>query len=362
MSEDRNEPASNTPPPLVPPPVRAPETRPNETHPDETDAGENTSVDYDRNSDATVDEPDSARTTNDSADNTPEADTIPESDDSRFAPDASRSTGSVPATDSAGERDAANFDDERPVAAQTVVAREPIAPPVVATERVAPPVVARDTAAQPTAVIQREEPTRSQPTVPAAQQPERIFVPPAPVEPKRKGNRGIGSLIAVVSVVIFGILYALVATIIIAVAAPGQNLLTTLTRFLTDPVFYVPGILFVVGFVVVVLLVNRAAWWAFVLGSLIVGAIVYFGTIGVQLLTENVFAMTPSAAAAAFAAYAVNPFVIAAALVARETSMWIGAAISSRGRRMKARNLTAREEFDKATAAHRAEYDRSYAA
>ena len=349
MSEDRNEPASNTPPPLVPPPVRTAENRPNETDANETDASENTSVDYDRDSEVTVDEPGSARTTNDSADNTPE------SDDSRFAPDASRSTGSVPAADSTGERDAANSNDERPAAAQAVVAREPVAPPVIANE----------TAAQPTAVIQRDEPTRAQPTVPtvpAAQQPERIFVPPAPVEPKRKGNRGIGSLIAVVSVVIFGILYALVATIIVAIAAPQQNVLETVLRFLTDPVFYVPGILFVVGFVLVVLLVNRAAWWAFVLGSLIVGAIVYFGTIGVQLLTENVFAMTPSAAAAAFAAFAVNPFVIAAALVARETSMWIGAAISSRGRRMKSRNLTAREEFDKATAAHRAEYDRSYAA
>ncbi|MET3767542.1 hypothetical protein ABIB15_000204 [Marisediminicola sp. UYEF4] len=346
MSEDRNEPASNTPPPLVPPPVRAPETRS-----DETVSGEKTSVDAERDSGLSVDEPVSARADNNSAEQTP----VVSSDDSRFAPDASRNTGSVPAA--TGERDVTNdvrnSDTERTVAA----------PPVVASETAAQPVA--HTAAQPTAVVQRDEPTRVQPTVPtvpAAQQPERIFVPPAPVAPKRKGNRGIGSLIAVVSVVIFGILYALVATIIVAIAAPGQNLLTTLTRFLTDPVFYVPGILFVVGFVLVVLLVNRAAWWAFVLGSLIVGAIVYFGTIGVQLLTENVVAMTPSAAAAAFAAYAVNPFVIAAALVARETSMWIGAAISSRGRRMKERNLTARDEYDKATAAHRAEYDRSYAA
>lgn len=342
MSEDRNEPESNTPPPLVPPPVRAPDTRS-----DETVSGEKTSVDAEPGSGPRVDEPVSARADNNSAEQTP----VVSSDDSRFAPDASRTTGSVPAA--TGERDVTNSDTERTVAA----------PPVVASETAAQP--AAHTAAQPTAVVQHEEPTRVQPTVPtvpAAQQPERIFVPPAPVAPKRKGNRGIGSLIAVVSVVIFGILYALVATIIVAVAAPGQNLLTTLTRFLVDPVFYVPGILFVVGFVLVVLLVNRAAWWAFVLGSLIVGAIVYFGTIGVQLLTENVVAMTPSAAAAAFAAYAINPFVIAAALVARETSMWLGAAISSRGRRMKERNLTARDEYDKATAAHRAEYDRSYAA
>ena len=347
MSEDRNEPASNTPPPLVPPPVRAPETR-------STDAvaSENTSSDAARDSGVKADESVSAHASNDSAEQPRET----ASDDSRFAPDASRSTGAVPvAHDTTSERDTAHSDNANADAAHADTDRRADAQPV--TER-------EDTT-QSTAVLQRDEPTRVQPTVPtvpAQQQPERIFVPPAPVAPKRKGNRGIGSLIAVVSVVIFSILYALVATIIVAVAAPGQNLITTLTRFLVDPVFYVPSILFVVGFVLVVLLVNRAAWWAFVLGSLIVGAIVYFGTIGVQLLTDNAFAMTPTEAMAAFAAYAINPFVIAAALVARETSMWIGAAISSRGRRMKARNLVAREEFDKATAAHRAEYDRSYAA
>ncbi|MCY7326745.1 MAG: hypothetical protein LH605_11540, partial [Microbacteriaceae bacterium] len=279
----------------------------------------------------------------------------------------------------AGQSDADQSDAERTVPAQTVDAQRADAQRigaqrVEAREEAQPgaahPTDAQETeaqqaAAQQTAVIQRDEPTRSQPTVPtvpAAPQPERIFVPPAPVARKRKGNRGIGSLIAVVSVVIFGIFYALVATVIVAIAAPQQNVLETVLRFLVDPVFYVPGILFVVGFVIVVLLVNRAAWWAFVFGSLIVGGIVYFGTIGAQLLIENVFAMSPSAAAATFAALAINPFVIAAGLIARETSMWIGAAISSRGRRMKARNLAAREEFEKATAAHRAEYDRSYAA
>jgi hypothetical protein len=269
------------------------------------------------------------------------------------------------AHDTTSERDTAHAGNANADAAKADTAHDDTAHSDTDRRADAQPVAARETTAQPTAVLPRDEPTRQQPTVPsvpAQQQPERIFVPPAPVAPKRKGNRGIGSLIAVVSVVIFSILYALVATIIVAVAAPGQNLITTLTRFLVDPVFYVPSILFVVGFVLVVLLVNRAAWWAFVLGSLIVGAIVYFGTIGVQLLTDNAFAMTPTEAMAAFAAYAINPFVIAAALVARETSMWIGAAISSRGRRMKARNLVAREEFDKATAAHRAEYDRSYAA
>ncbi|MCY7413090.1 MAG: hypothetical protein LH471_08685, partial [Salinibacterium sp.] len=88
MSDENNDRPANTPPPLVPPPVRVPATRANET-----DANQNTSVDAERDSELTVEEPVSARVTNDSADHTP----VAASDDSRFAPDASRSTGSEPA-------------------------------------------------------------------------------------------------------------------------------------------------------------------------------------------------------------------------------------------------------------------------
>ena len=193
----------------------------------------------------------------------------------------------------------------------------------------------------------------------AYQQPQRVFVPPLPVAPKKRGNRGIGSLIAVLSVIVFAAVYAIVSGIIIAVRAPGAAFEVSL-RFLTDPVFYVPAIFFVAGFVIVVLLVNRSGWWAHVIGSLLVAAVVYFGTIGFQLVADGGFGLTASEANARFLAYAANPFVIAAALVARETALWIGAIISSRGRRMKTRNATARADFERATAEHRAEYERAY--
>lgn len=195
--------------------------------------------------------------------------------------------------------------------------------------------------------------------VPTAPQPQRTFQPP-PTEPKKKGNRGVGSLIALLSVILFAVLYALVAALIINSRAP-QELGQIFTSFATSPVFYVPAILFVVGFLLVVLLANRANWWAYVLGSLLVGAVVYFGTIGVGLLTENVVTMTPAEATSRFADYAVDPFIIAAALIAREVSLWTGSAIASRGRRIKARNVSAREEYERASAAHREQYERGFA-
>ena len=183
---------------------------------------------------------------------------------------------------------------------------------------------------------------------------QRAFTPP-PVAPKKKGNRVFGALIALVSSVVFLIVFAIVAAIVIAVGAPGQSVVGNLTAFLTSPVFYVPAIFFAAGFVLVVLLANRANWWAYIIGSLFVAAVVYFGTIGVGLLIGNVVVMTPAEAAAEFARSASNPFVIAGALVAREVAMWSGAAIAARGRRMKARNRTAREEYERAAAEHRAE-------
>ena len=189
---------------------------------------------------------------------------------------------------------------------------------------------------------------------------QRAFTPP-PVAPKKKGNRVFGALIALVSSVVFLIVFAIVAAIVISVGAPGQSVVGNLTAFLTSPVFYVPAIFFAAGFVLVVLLANRANWWAYIIGSLFVAAVVYFGTIGVGLLINNVVVMTPAEATAEFARSASNPFVIAGALVAREVAMWSGAAIAARGRRMKARNRSAREEYERAAAEHRAEYERGFA-
>lgn len=206
----------------------------------------------------------------------------------------------------------------------------------------------RDAAYAPTA--QTAQPTHY---------PQHNFGPP-PVPPRKKSNRGVGALIAILSVILFAVVYAVIAAVIIGFRTP-QGLGNTFMTFAANPVFYVPAIIFVIAFVLVVLLANRASWWAYVLGSLLVGALVYFGTIGVALLSVNVLTLTPSEALTRFTNYAADPFIITAGLVAREVSLWTGAAIAARGRRMKAKNAVAREEYDRAAAEHRAEYERASA-
>lgn len=175
----------------------------------------------------------------------------------------------------------------------------------------------------------------------------------APLAPKKRGNRGIGSLIAVISTVIFGVLYAVGISIIGAVQGRAFQL-----DYLTTSLYIVPVAFFLVGFVLLVLVVNRANWWAFILGSLFVGAFVYFGTVGMVLLLDNVVGKTPSEASHLFGQGLISPYVILAALLAREVSMWMGSAVSARGRRLKVRNAEARAAHEQQVAEQRAEYER----
>ena len=175
----------------------------------------------------------------------------------------------------------------------------------------------------------------------------------APAAPRNKGNRGVGALIAVVSGIVFAALLA-VATAIIGVASGGRFTFS----FLGDARFYIPVLFFIIGFVLVVLVLNRASWWAYILGSLVLAVFVYFGTVGVGLLGQGIISHTPAEASAMYGIALRDPFVIASALLAREVSIWVGAAIASRGRRVKVRNVEARAAYEQQLADKRAEHER----
>ncbi len=221
--------------------------------------------------------------------------------------------------------------------------------PVLATSD---PGAARATVIQPEPEPEHAHEPPPRPATSAAAM-QTVYVP-APVPPRTRGNRGFGVLIALLSTAIFAGLYALVIATIRAVEV-GVFQFT----FFGSIAFYTPIAFFFVGFVIVALLVNRAAWWAYVVGSVFVALFVYFGTVGTGLLANNVFAETPASANRLFAQALTSPFIIAAALLAREVSLWMGALISVRGRRVKTRNIEARETFDRESAARTAEYENS---
>jgi len=179
------------------------------------------------------------------------------------------------------------------------------------------------------------------PVAPVSPQPSVVYVN-APQAPVDKGNRGFGVLISVAATIVFLIVLAIVMTIIYSARADGLYL-----DFLGQTAFYVPALFFLIGSIVLVLLLNRAGWWTYVIGSLVVALFVYFATIGTVLLSNGVVLLTPAEAAEQFRLGTVSPFTIAAALVAREIMIWAGAIIASRGRKLKVRNADAKAAFER---------------
>ncbi|MDQ1527242.1 MAG: hypothetical protein QOG18_1855 [Microbacteriaceae bacterium] len=179
----------------------------------------------------------------------------------------------------------------------------------------------------------------------------------APVPPKRRGNRAVGALIALASTVVFAAIYAGIALVVMPLFTPRGSTGFNFLLFVGLPVFYVPILVYLVAFVLLVLIVNRASWWAYVLGSFIIAVLVYGVSIGVLLLTNGVFAMTPGEAFQAFAVTAFSPLLIAA-IVAREVPIWFGAAIAARGRRQKQRNAEEKAAFEAELENNRSDFNR----
>ncbi|PJJ73242.1 hypothetical protein CLV46_2828 [Diaminobutyricimonas aerilata] len=244
-----------------------------------------------------------------------------------------------------------------PGAAATTAAADTTAAPTLPDGRTADEL----TAPQATAVYPAAAPETARHDVPPVADPDAAHAPQRqvvyvsePTPPKRKGNRGFGVLLALLSTLLFAVLYAALSVLIRGTAFGDVSV-----RFLAQPGFYIPVVVFAIAFVLLVLIVNRGGWWAYVVGSLFVGLLTYLGTVGVLLVLQGVVQMTPVEAQRFLVGYLTSPIVIVAGLVAREVSLWIGAAIAARGRRVKARNAEAREDFEREREQVRVERERN---
>lgn len=230
---------------------------------------------------------------------------------------------------------------------------------------------------EPVADVAESEPTEVVSTVESATEPEPAVKPEpaalpatpmqtiyvhAPVPPRKKGNRGIGSLIVVGSAVIFAAIYAGVVLAVVPLFAPPRAVGFEFLDFITSATFFVPVLVFAVAFILLVLLLNRAGWWAYILGSLFVGLVVYFGSIGVLLVLNGSVGVTPNEGLRLFRSALQSPVTIIAGIAAREVALWMGATIAARGRKVKLRNAEAHAAYDRDTARARSDYERAVAA
>jgi hypothetical protein len=220
------------------------------------------------------------------------------------------------------------------------------------------------TSSEPTPPLNDQEPVRTPypaaafaPAPPAAAAMAGAAYPPpyqpvpqpimAPVPPTPRGNRGGGSLIALVGTVAFGVVYAAVAFVIISVNVQPDAYVSAFSSFLLSAAFIVPVVVFAISLILIVLIVNRAGWWAYVLGGFLVAVLVYFGGIAGALIHVQAWNFQPQEQYDFVRSLTMDPLTLAGAIVAREASIWAGAWIALRGRKIKARNLAAREEFDR---------------
>jgi hypothetical protein len=194
-------------------------------------------------------------------------------------------------------------------------------------------------------------------TVPAAAPAQQVVYVEAPKPFVKKGNRVFGVLIALLSTVIFAAVYA-VALVIDELVERDPSVDFSFVGTLD---FYAPVLMFAVGFVILVLIVNRAGWAAHVIGSIFVALVVFFGGTGVILLL-HVNSIPSNEVGAAFRQVLLSATLIIAALLGREVSLWMGFAIAARGRKVKARNVDAKVLYDQEIAAKRAEYEQANAA
>jgi hypothetical protein len=247
----------------------------------------------------------------------------------------------TPETPAEAAEEAAAVHEAAPARAadEPIVDETPVGEP--APELVQPEPVSADTAAVESAVaepaVDPEPATRVEPEpvlVPAAvaaasavPAQQAVYTAP-PIPPKKRGNRGIGVLLALVGAILFAGLYAVVVVLINHVqggrffGAPSAEFVNVFG----SAYFTVAVGAFLVLMILLVLFLNRAGWWAHVLGSLLLAVAVYFATIGGLLFIGN------------------------------EVSIWSGLGIAARGRRVKARNVEARQSFDREQEATRAEY------
>lgn len=173
-----------------------------------------------------------------------------------------------------------------------------------------------------------------------------------PLPPEVKGNRGAGVLISLLATVAFAILYAGVIALWQAPHFPPSTFLNDgLLPWVLNWGFAAAVVSFFVALTVLVLILGKAGWWAYVLFSLLGAAFVWVGTavgnaVTVFLSGESV-GLTPYLLAVD---YGMLFPVIAAALVAREVMVWFGAWIGARGRKVKRQNAEAVVEYEKALA------------
>lgn len=196
-----------------------------------------------------------------------------------------------------------------------------------------------------------EEPIRDGEIRIAADHPMAALYMQSPMPPEIRGNRAAGVLIALLATLGFALVCAGIVALWLAPTLAPSQFVAGLTESLFAWSFIAATIAFFVGLAVLVLIVGRAGWWAYVLGGFLVGVVVWAATTtGLVVDALGWRALIDLAPTALIEKFGVTVPAIAAGVIAREATVWFGAWIGSRGRRMKQRNAEELAAYESALA------------
>ena len=178
-----------------------------------------------------------------------------------------------------------------------------------------------------------------------------------PMPPDLRGNRAAGVLISLLGTLGFALVFAGVLALWLAPDFPPSTFFTEgLLPWLISWPFIAAVVAFFVGMALIVLVVGRAGWWAYVLGGFLVAVLVW-----VAFVAVSAFFGWPDATGDELRGIGTGLFgvvdaigfsvpAIAAAVVAREATVWFGAWIGSRGRKITKRNAATVAEYEQSLA------------
>lgn len=188
--------------------------------------------------------------------------------------------------------------------------------------------------------------TPSEPVVPAAQQP--IFVQ-APEAPRPRGNRGAAGAIGLLAAVSFGILY--LGTALGLRLASGESTMAALgqdaTAALTSWWLWVPVAVFFIAFWLLGAIINRGRWGVWVVLGILVGLASYGGHILGELFQAPFWALTARQGTEIVESQLLAPLAIAAFIIGRELTVWFGAWVAARGKRVTEINREMQREYER---------------
>ncbi|MGB4135456.1 MAG: ABC transporter, partial [Microbacterium sp.] len=220
-------------------------------------------------------------------------------------------------------------------------APEMVSAPEVATAAYAPP-AASDAETR----VLPAEPVASEPVAPAPPQP--IFVQ-APEPPRELGNRGSAAGVGLLAALSFAVLYfgAVLGFGAIDGDVTVANLADSALAPLTTWAFWVPVVVFYIGFWLLGAFVNRGRWGFWVVFGILVGAASYGGHLLGQLFQAPFWQNTASQNAELVNDQLLAPLAIAAFIIGREVTIWFGAWVAARGRRKNELNAEAQREYER---------------